>query len=258
MNRALRHRILDQVDPEMRDAPGLSPFNKVVVLGILLLVAIGVLETEVHGLQRLGGVMALLKVVLFAFFTIEYVLRLWVAALNPRYRSTLAYALTPSALLDLAVIVTLFLPFLGFEGAVFRLVQMIRLLRLARIGRYSRALNLVIEAIRSRKTELAMSAALGFSVMLGASTLLYLVEGGIQPDAFGSIPRAMWWAVATLTTVGYGDVVPVTALGRILAAITALCGIGIIALPTGVLAGAFSDALRRAREEREHGHDHLP
>ena len=89
--------------------------------------------------------------------------------------------------------------------------------------------------------------------MLAASTLLYFVESTAQPEAFGSIPRAMWWAVETLTTVGYGDVVPVTPLGRFLAAVTALCGIGIIALPTGMLAGAFSDAIRHAREDRQHG-----
>ena len=137
---------------------------------------------------------------------------------------------------------------------MFRLLQLLRLLRLARIGRYSRAMNLVVEAIRSRGTELILSFAFALTLMLGAATLLYIVEGPTQPAAFGSIPRAMWWAVETLTTVGYGDAVPVTPLGRILAAVTALCGIGFIALPTGILASAFSDALRRAREERAHGH----
>ncbi|GAB4260779.1 MAG: ion transporter [Pararhodobacter sp.] len=254
MDHSLRHRISAQVDPEMRGAPGLSRFNKVVVLAILVLVVIGVMETEVHVLRRFGEAMAAMKLVLFTFFAAEYALRLWVAPLNPRNRGMLSYALKPAALLDLAVLITLLMPFLGFEGAVFRLLQLTRLVRLARIGRYSRAMNLVVEAIRSRDTELAISAGLAFSLMLGASTLLYVVEGGIQPEAFGSIPRAMWWAVATLTTVGYGDVVPVTALGRVLAAVTALCGIGIIALPTGVLAGAFSEAIRRAREERSRGH----
>lgn len=80
------------------------------------------------------------------------------------------------------------------------------------------------------------------------STLLYLVEGEAQPDNFGSIPRAMWWSIATLTTVGYGDVYPVTALGKILAGLTAITGIGLIAMPTGILAAAFSDAMQRQRE----------
>jgi voltage-gated potassium channel len=81
-----------------------------------------------------------------------------------------------------------------------------------------------------------------------SSALLYLVEGGVQPDNFGSIPRAMWWSIVTLTTVGYGDVFPMTAVGRILAAITAVTGIGLIAMPAGILAASFSDAMKRQRE----------
>jgi len=254
MEHSLRHRVSEAIDPEMRQEPGLSAFNQAVVSAILGLVLIGVLETEVHFIRRFGGLSDLLKTVLFVFFAVEYLLRLWTARLNPRFRNALHYAVTPSALLDLAVLVTFALPYLGLETAVFRMLQLLRLLRLARIGRYSRAMNLVVEAIRSRATELLLSFAFALTLMLGAATLLYIVEGSTQPEAFGSIPRSMWWAVETLTTVGYGDAVPVTPLGRILAAITALCGIGFIALPTGILASAFSDALRRAREERAHGH----
>ena len=256
MDHSLRHRVSVAIDPEMRGVPGLSMFNQLVVAGILVLIAIAVLETEVHVIRNYGWLMTALKLALFVFFAAEYVLRLWVAPLNPRFRSALQFALTPAALLDLAVLVTFVTPFLGLEAAVFRLLQLTRILRLARLGRYSRAMNLLFDAFRSRSTELMLSALLAFSLMLGASTLLYLVENQAQPEAFGSIPRAMWWAVETLTTVGYGDVVPVTPLGRFLAAVTALCGIGIIALPTGMLAGAFSDAIRHAREDRLHEHGH--
>lgn len=248
----LRHRLSRAVDPEMRRDHGLSRFNAAVVLAIIFMVTIGVLETEIHMIEQFGGLMNLLKLLLFVFFSVEYGLRLWVAGLNPRYRGALQYARTPASLLDLIVLITFVTPFLGIETTVFRLLRLTRLFRLARMGRYSRALNLLFEAIRSRDIELAMSAGMAFVLMLGAATLLYLVESRVQPEAFGSIPRAMWWAVETLTTVGYGDVVPITPLGRILAALTALCGIGIIALPTGVLAGAFSEAIRHAREERKH------
>jgi voltage-gated potassium channel len=85
-------------------------------------------------------------------------------------------------------------------------------------------------------------------LILTAATLLYFVEGGVQPQAFGSIPRAMWWSVVTLTTVGYGDTAPITPVGRVLAALTCVGGIGLIAMPTGILAAAFSDAMRRKAE----------
>lgn len=250
MQPTLRHRVSAAIDPEMREAPGLSTFNRVVTGAILTLISIGVLETEAHVIRDYDGLMQAMKLVLFAFFAVEYALRVWVATLNPRYSSVWKFLLTPAALLDLLVLLTFVTPFLGLEASVFRLLQLARILRLGRMGRYSRAMNLLFDAFRSRSTELALSVMLAFGLMLGASTLLYIVEAEAQPEAFGSIPRAMWWAVATLTTVGYGDVVPVTPLGRFLAALTALSGIGIIALPTSVMAGAFSDAIRRAREER--------
>ena len=255
MEHSFRHRLAAAIDPEMRSGRGLSPLNRLVFAAILLLIGIAVLETEVHVLTRFGGLLQAIKLVLFGLFTLEYLARLWTASLNPRYSSAFAYARTPSALLDLVVLITFVTPVLGLEAAVFRLLQLARILRLARLGRYSRAMTLLVEAIRSRSAELLLSLGMAFALMLAAATLLYLVEAEAQPDAFGSIPRAMWWAVETLTTVGYGDVIPATPLGRILAALTALCGIGIIALPAGVLAGAFSDAIRQARETRAHPHD---
>jgi voltage-gated potassium channel len=95
-----------------------------------------------------------------------------------------------------------------------------------------------------------MSVMIAGVLLLVSSTLLYIVEGDGQPEAFGSIPRAMWWSIATLTTVGYGDVIPVTAIGRLLSGLTALLGIGLIAMPTGILASAFSDALQRQRRNK--------
>jgi len=231
----------------MNPDPGLSRFNRVVVWAILLVVAVGVLETEIRFIEGMGIWLPALEIAFFLFFGGEYLLRLAVARCNPRYGSAWRYGVTPAALLDLVVLLSFLTPFLGLEATVFRLLRLARLVRLARMGRYSRAVRLLYAAVSERGPELLISMAV--SLMLTAATLLWLVESPGQPEAFGSIPRSMWWAVATLTTVGYGDIVPVTALGRVFAALTALCGIGIIALPTGILAGAFSDAIRKARED---------
>jgi voltage-gated potassium channel len=107
---------------------------------------------------------------------------------------------------------------------------------------------LVSEAIHSRRYELLLTLVAALFVMLISATLLYLVEGPLQPDKFGSIPRALWWSVVTLTTIGYGDVYPESPLGRVLAACTAVTGVGLIAAPAGILAGAFNDAIQRRRE----------
>jgi voltage-gated potassium channel len=106
--------------------------------------------------------------------------------------------------------------------------------------------------VHARRYELLISVGVGIFILLLSSTLMYLVEGHTQPEAFGSIPRAMWWAVATLTTVGYGDAVPETVLGRILGSLTAVTGIGLIAMPAGILAAAMSDAIQAKRRAEQH------
>jgi voltage-gated potassium channel len=106
------------------------------------------------------------------------------------------------------------------------------------------------QALRERRYELSLTAFLAAFVMTFGAAALWWAEGEIQPDKFGSIPRAMWWATVTLTTIGYGDVFPVTPLGKVFAGLVAVAGIGLIALPTGILAAAFSDALQRERNAR--------
>lgn len=135
---------------------------------------------------------------------------------------------------------------------VIRALRLLRLLAFAKIGRYSAALQHIQHAIQVRQYELLVAFTISMVVLLLAATAMYLVEGSSQPDAFGSIPRSLWWSVSTLTTVGYGDVYPLTPLGKLLAGITSLAAIGLFALPTGILAAAFAEALR------EHGGANRP
>ena len=115
---------------------------------------------------------------------------------------------SPAAVLDLLALAPLLFVFIGSEAYLFRLFRLLRVLRLAKLGRFSTAWEHVGQAVSSRRYELIMSAALALLLMLISSTLLYLVEGQAQPATFGSIPRAMWWSICTLTTVGYGDATP--------------------------------------------------
>lgn len=234
---------------------GLSPLNRLVVLVILLAVGLAVLQSEPTVYAGNEGLFRAAEIVLAAVFLVEYAARIWIAGENPDYGPTFAgrmrYALTLPALVDLLVLVSLFVTLVGAQGAVLRLVRLMRIITLAKLGRYSSALNAIGAAIHSRRYELTMSVVIAGMLLLVSSTLLYMFEGQGQPDDFGSIPRAMWWSIATLTTVGYGDAVPHTVIGRILAGFTAITGIGLIAMPTGILAAAFSDALTRQREQRE-------
>ena len=246
---SFRKKVAIAIDPQLRKSEGLSALNQLIIAVIALSVLSGVLETEPSLRKQYADVFTGLHAAFFAIFLIEYVARLYASTVNPKYPSVLSYAKTLASVSDLIVLVSFALPFFGFELSILRMFRAARLIRLARIGRYSTAMQSIYDAVISRRYELTVSAIIAGCLMLLSATVLYLFEKDIQPEAFGSIPRSLWWSIVTLTTVGYGDVVPVTTAGRIAAALTSLTGIGIIAIPTGILASAFSDALQKARSK---------
>lgn len=180
-------------------------------------------------------------------FTIEYVLRLWAANEDARYSKpilgNLRFALTPLAIIDLLAILPFYLPMIGIDLMFLRIMRLFRLFRLFKIARYIKALNIMNQVVKEKRAELLVAIILTFFMLLLTSTLMYYVEHEAQPDRFSSIPETMWWGIATLTTVGYGDIYPITALGKLLGGAIAILGIGLFALPTGILASGFSEHL---------------
>lgn len=250
VRKTLRQRLYRQLYAGAWEDDGMSPVNRLVCFLVLVAATVAVLDTEVTLRERFGDVFFAIELVLFAFFLVEYVARVYASGEDPQYRGfigRLKYMVSFWALVDLLALIP-FLVTLGVSDAfVLRLMRLLRLLRLARLGRFSDAIDAVLSAVGERRYELMLSLLAAMFLLVGSSSVLYLVEAEAQPDTFGSIPRALWWSVATLTTVGYGDVTPITALGKIFAGVTAIAGIGLIAMPTGVLAAAFSDALQRKR-----------
>jgi voltage-gated potassium channel len=248
----LRHAVYRHLEPSARRG-GLSAANKAICGLIVLSATFAVLETEATLVDGHEGLFRWTEWLLSGVFAVEYLSRVWISVENPKYRGAvvgrLRYMLSPLAVIDLLALLPMLLLMGGTEAVLLRAFRLLRIVRVARLGRFSRAAHHVVDAIRSRRYELGVSVCIAGLLLILSSTLLYLVEGETQPDAFGSIPRAMWWSIVTLTTVGYGDVYPVTPLGRMLAGVTAIMGIGLIAMPTGILAAAFSDALRRRTEE---------
>lgn len=250
---SFRHLVYTQLEPSAWKGAGISPVNRIVSGLILVSAAFAILETEpVLNIGREGQFL-LFERVLTSIFLVEYLARVWIAAENPKYGSgmggRLRYLVSAPAIIDFLAIAPILLTFAGPQSFLLRLFRFARLLRVARLGRFSHAMQHVREAIASRKHELTVSLMFAVMLLVVTSTLLYLIEGDVQPDAFGSIPRAMWWSVSALTTVGYGDVYPITPLGKIVAALTAVLGIGLVAIPTGILAAAFSDIMQRRRAE---------
>ncbi|MCH8530321.1 MAG: ion transporter [Saccharospirillum sp.] len=241
--------LYEYIDPMGWKSSGLSKFNTLVCILIFAAFILTILETEPAVRNSFGQWLVVLQSIFFSFFLIEYLLRVYVATENPKYAvpyGTLHYMKSPWALLDLVALLSFLIPATWASTAFFaRLARLIKIMRLARIGRFSQAWTSLFEAISKRGSEIAISITIAFILIIISSTVLYLAEGAAQPEEFGSIPRAFWWSVATLTTVGYGDVTPVTGLGKVFAGITAILGVGLVAMPTGILAAAFSEAFQK-------------
>ncbi|BBK33193.1 voltage-gated potassium channel [Stella humosa] len=244
------HRLLDPTGRASRSAGWV---NRVLAVCIVASSIIAIVDTEQAISDLAPGFFLWSERIFGAIFLAEYVARMIAVGEDPRYRGLagrLRYAVTPMALIDLVAVLPLFLGEIAGNTQIVRLLRLFRLLRFSRLGPFSRAATILLMTLRARLPELLLSLLVALVVLIFSATLMFLIEGDVQPAAFGSIPRAMWWAIATLTTVGYGDVYPVTALGRILAGMTALAAIGLIAAPTGILATAFAEALRRYHHER--------
>jgi len=184
-----------------------------------------------------------------AVFTLEYIMRLWTADLNEKYtggsfRKRLKFIFSTYGLIDLIAILPFYLPLIfPFDLRVVRILRIMRLIRIFKLGRYSKSLKTINSVLRETRSDLGMTLFVAFIMLVLASTLMYYVEGDVQPQKFASIGHSFWWAVSTLTTVGYGDVYPVTGAGKLLSGIIALIGVGIVALPTGIISSAFVEKI---------------
>ncbi|MDE2134870.1 MAG: ion transporter [Alphaproteobacteria bacterium] len=185
-----------------------------------------------------------------AIFTVEYGLRLWVSVEDPliremgRWRGRLGAALKPLMLIDFFAVAPVYFT-LFFPALDLRFLRLVRLLRLLKIARYSPALSTLGRVVVNERRALFGTLLVLLCATIFAAAAMHAVEGAVQPERFGTIPSSMWWAIATLTTVGYGDAVPITFLGRLVAGCTMVVGLGILALPVGIVATGFMDTIRR-------------
>lgn len=190
-------------------------------------------------------------------FTIEYIVRIWVSDLDKNYKGSkfskrLQFIRSPLGIIDLIAIVPFYLPyFLLFDLRVIRILRLFRLFRILKIGRYSKSLKTIKEALQECKSELTTTVFVAFVLIIISSTLMYYAENDAQPELFASIIHSFWWSVVTLTTVGYGDVYPITVLGKIFSGITALIGIGFVALPTGIISATFIEKVQEKKAKKE-------
>ncbi len=229
-----------------------------VALAALILVNVGgvILESVEAFSQRFGVVLWWLEQVATAIFVVEYGLRAWacVELQNPHFhqpiRGRLRYLRSFFALIDLASILPAILGILG--GGDLRTLRLLRLLRMLKLTRHATIFNLLWAVFREEARSIGAVLFILLLTLTISASLMYMIEGEAQPNAFSSIPAAMWWAVETLTTVGYGDLVPVTALGKVVGGVVSIVGVAALALFTSLITVSFLDQLRlRGQKLRE-------
>ncbi len=225
---------------------------------IMILIALSILTIILDSFQRIHescqGLFQAFEILTVIVFTIEYILRIWTADLlypeakHPR----LKYCFSFIAIVDLLAILPFYLPFISADLRFLRMLRLFRLFRLLRVlklGRYFDALRVIVKVIRTSGPQLIMSVVICFFVMLFSAIIMYEVENPVQPEQFSNVLSSLWWAICTLTTVGYGDVYPITAVGRFFASIISLVGIGIIAIPTGIIAAGFNQVINKGQDK---------
>ena len=215
-----------------------------------------ILNVVVFTLETVPTIQARYQAFFFIFdyasvliFTIEYIARLWVCTEHPPFRglrpwrARLKYAFSPLMIVDLLAIAPFYLVF--FFSADLRVLRIMRLIRFFKLARFSPAFNTMIRVIAGERSALLGVLIVMFGMIIISASLLYLAEGHLDDSPFSTVPSAMWWSVVTLTTVGYGDVTPITTIGKFIASLVMISGLGFFALPIGIIASAFMEEYQR-------------
>jgi voltage-gated potassium channel len=244
-----RHRAYEILEHGPVGDRAIRLVSRALIMLVLVNIAAVVLESVPRYQAEFGEVFAAIEIVSAVVFTVEYLLRVWAATehapnrdLTP-LRARLRYIVSTDGLVDLVSVLPFWLAFvLPFE---FRIILLFRIVRFLKLARYSPALRSLLEALYSERRALFGCVVILAGATLITASFMHLAERDVQPDKFGTIPDAMWWAIVTLGTIGYGDAVPITPIGKMIAAVTILCGLVMIALPVGIIATAFSEQIHR-------------
>ncbi len=257
MMRNARRQLYEILEGERAD----DPMGRVVNTGLVALILLSsvavILESVSSLAETYGGWFQVIEVGSLTVFVLEYVFRLWVCveqkAFQEPWSGRLRYLITPFALVDLmACLPALLYLWVPADTRIIRVFRVWRLLRLLKLTRYNQSFDELWEVLRNRKGELIVTLAGGILFLLVASTFMYLAEQESQPEVFSSIPATMWWGVATLTTVGYGDMFPVTVWGKLWGGIVAVVGIGLFALPAGIIGSGLVEWVGAKKSQETH------
>ncbi len=253
-----RRRIFEIVEIGAADdllSRGYDFFGSLVVV---LELAASVAATFDGAEARCGALLDTVELATSAFFAVDYVLRVWTArclypTLTPG-KATVRYVSSIGGLIDLASFLPTFLPVFFPSGMVaFRMFRVVRIFRLFRINAYYDSLHVITEVLRSKRQQLLSSVFIILTLMLASSLCMYSLEHEAQPEVFRNAFSGIWWSVSTLLTVGYGDIYPITTAGKIFGIVITFLGVGMVAIPTGIISAGFVDQYSRIKRISEYG-----
>lgn len=240
-----KRRVWELLEPA-RTGDRLSRVIDLLLVVLIVFNVIGVALSSVPSVYRsVGAYLDAFETLSVMVFTVEYLGRMWSCTETARYAAPVSgrirFFFRPLILVDLLSILPFYLPFLGVDLRTMRAFRIFRILRILKLARYSQAFYIIQRAISGKVEELVIAGLILFVLLAISSSLMFLAEREAQPEIFSSIPATLWWSVVTLTTVGYGDIYPVTTLGKIIAGTISILGIGMVALPAGIISAGFVD-----------------
>jgi len=261
MYQTTKRKVHILLHPELGESKADKFVNAFIITLIVLNVIAVMLETVKPLHDKYERIFHYFDLVSVFIFTVEYVLRVWSCTHDPRYKGSIKgrikYMLSPGALIDLlAFLPTYFHAFLNFDLRILRLLRFFRFFRLFRLTAYTKSAQMIFNVFKTRFNELLLSFIMVIFLIIIASCLLFFAEHYEQPGAFSSIPATMWWAVVTLTTTGYGDMTPHTAIGKVLAGTIMLSGVALFALPAGIITAGFLEEFRFSKKNKGHNCPH--
>lgn len=256
----IRRKTYILLHPEIGDSKWDKVINGFIIILILLNVAAVMLETVPSIHDPYKQLFHYFDVFSVSVFTIEYILRIWSAVHELKYKDPISgrlkYMLSVGALIDLLAILPYYMHLaIGLDLRVLRILRLLRFLRLFRLTQYMQTTQMVVNVFRKRRKELWVAFVLAIFLILIAASLVYFAEHIENPKQFSSIPKTLWWAVVSLTTVGYGDMIPITPLGQFFAGSILIIGVGIFAIPAGIITAGF---LEESRKTHHHEGSHCP
>lgn len=256
----LNYRIYEIIEKASEGDKASRIFDISIISLIILNVALVILESFNSLESEYGTFFNIFEFISVIIFTCEFLLRVWTSTNRypdkTAFSARIRYLFSFMAIIDFLAILPFYLPmFLVIDLRFLRILRLTRLLRVLKINRYMESLEIIKNVLTNKKEEISVTLFITFLLLLLSSSMMYYVENDVQPEAFPNIIASFWWGIATLTTVGYGDVYPVTAAGKLLSGIIALLGIGLVALPTGIISGGFLEEIESKKKEVKNKND---